>query len=302
MVRRVLLSGVVMLGVATLTFFVLRLSGDPVTLLVGPEASPEQVEHFRRSLGFDRPILVQYLSFLAQLARGDLGNSLRFKTPCLNLVLQRLPATLELALVASAIATVVAVPLGALAAIKRNSILDNISMLISLLGQSIPGFWLGIMFIILFSVTLKIFPTSGRGSLQQLVLPSVAVGAYSMARIGRLTRSAMLDVLGQDYLTTARAKGLSERAVIYRHALRNASVVITTVVTYMFASLMGGAIVVETVFAWPGVGRLLVEAVHNRDYALAQACVLFIAAFVTTVNLLGDLAYGVIDPRIRLTE
>ncbi len=302
LVRRLFLTLVVMVGVATLVFFVLRLSGDPVVLLVGPEASPEQIEQFRTNLGLDRPIYIQYLSYLSELARGDLGNSLRFKGPCLNLVLERVPATLELAFAASLIATVVAVPLGVIAAVKRDSLLDNISMLLSLLGQCIPGFWLGIMAIILFSVRFKIFPTSGRGGLEHLILPSVAVGAYSMARIGRLTRSAMLDVLGQDYLRTARAKGLAERAVIYRHALKNAAAVITTVVTYMFASLMGGAIVVETVFAWPGVGRLLVEAVHHRDYALAQACVLFIAVFVTLVNLLGDIAYGIIDPRIRLAE
>lgn len=300
--RRILVSLLVVLGAATLVFGVLRLSGDPASLLAGPEATPEDIQLFRQRLGLDRPLYAQYVSFLASLARGDLGTSLRYRTPCLTLLLGRFPATLELTLAAVTIAVVVAVPLGILSALKPGSVIDNISMLVCLLGQSIPGFWLGIMLIILLSVTFRIFPTSGTGSWRHLVLPSVAVGAYSMARIGRLTRSAMLDVLGEDYLTTARSKGLSETVVVYRHALRNALVPITTLVTYTFATLMGGAIVVETVFAWPGVGRLLVEAVHNRDYALAQACVLVIAVFVTLVNLLGDIVYMIVDPRIRLED
>lgn len=292
----------VILGVATLVFLVLRLSGDPVALLLGVEATPEEVERFRRNMGFDRPIYVQYLSFLADLARGDFGKSIRFNSPCLSLVLERLPASLELALAASVVATVMAIPLGVVAAVKRNSLLDNISMLFSLLGQSVPTFWLGIMAILFLSVRLGIFPTSGRRGLQHLILPTLSLAAYSMARIARLTRSAMLDVLGEDYLRTARAKGVMERVVILRHALRNASISIITVVAYMFATLLGGAIITEVVFAWPGVGRLLVEAVHNRDYPLAQACVFLIAIFVTVVNLLADILYVCIDPRIRLAE
>lgn len=300
LLRRALQCVLVIFGVATLVFLVLRLSGDPVALLVGVEATPEEVERFRRSMGFDRPLWVQYVSFLADLARGDFGRSIRFNSPCLNLVLERLPASIELALAASLVATVVAIPLGVLAAVERNSVVDNISMLLSLLGQSVPTFWLGIMAILFFSVKLKLFPTSGRGGLNHLVLPSLSLAAYSMARVARVTRSAMLDVLGEDYLRTARSKGLMERVVIVRHALRNASISIITVVAYMFATLLGGAIVTEVVFAWPGVGRLLVEAVHNRDYPLAQTCVFFIAILVTVVNLLADVLYAYVDPRIRV--
>jgi peptide/nickel transport system permease protein len=302
LVKRVLQSMLVILGVVTLMFLVLRLSGDPVALLLGMEATPEQVEQVRRNMGFDRGIHVQYLSFLTSLARGDFGRSIRFNSPTLSMVLERLPASLELAVVSCVLATVFAVPLGVVAAVKRNSLLDNISIFLSLLGQSVPTFWLGIMAILFFSVKLKIFPTSGSGSVKHLILPTVSLAAYSMARIARLTRSAMLDVLGQDYLRTARAKGLTERVVIYRHALLNASIPIVTVVAFMFATVMGGSIVTEVVFAWPGVGRLLVEAVHNRDYPLAQTCVFFIAIFVTAVNLLADIVYMAIDPRIRLGE
>jgi peptide/nickel transport system permease protein len=301
-VRRILQSIVVVLGVATLIFLALRLSGDPVVLIVGAQATPEEIQRVRSSLGLDRPIHIQYLSFLSDLVRGDFGVSLRLKSPALPLVLERLPASLELALAASLLATVSAVPLGIVSAIRRNSIVDNVSMFFSLLGQSIPTFWLGVMAILLFSVRLGVLPTSGRRGWAHLILPSVSLAAYSMARIARLTRSAMLDVLGEDYLQTARSKGLRERVVIYRHALRNASISIVTVIAYMFAALLGGAIVTEVVFAWPGVGRLLVEAVHGRDYPVAQACVFVIAIFVTLVNLVADILYVYIDPRIRLDE
>jgi peptide/nickel transport system permease protein len=290
----------VVLGVASVVFLLLRLSGDPVMLLVSPDATQEQIELVRERYGFNEPLYLQYIRFLRAIAAGDFGESIRFKTPALELVLERLPATIQLALLSFAMTLALGIPAGVIAAVKRGTLFDNFFTVVALLGQSVPTFWLGVMLIILFAVQLRVLPTSGRGGLEHLVLPSFSLGAYSMARIARITRSSMLDVLGEDYIRTARAKGLVERAVVYRHAVKNASISIVTVAAYTFAALMSGAVITEAVFAWPGVGRLLVDAVYNRDYPVAQAAVFVIALMVSAINLLTDLTYAYIDPRIRI--
>lgn len=297
--RRLVQAIFVVWGAATVVFFILRLSGDPIALLIPDNATPAQIEQIRENYGFNDPIYVQYARFLGRAAAGDFGTSIRFKQPAMSLVLERLPATVELALVSLVLSLVISVPVGVFAALKRNTASDHLSMVAALLGQSVPPFWLGVIFILIFAVRLKWLPTSGRGELTHLILPSVSLAAYSMARLTRVTRSSMLDILGQDYIRTARAKGLHERTVIFVHALRNAAITITTMTGLMFASLIGGAIVVELVFAWPGMGRLMVQAVSNRDYPVAQAAVFVIAIFVALINLTTDLVYAYLDPRIK---
>jgi ABC-type dipeptide/oligopeptide/nickel transport system permease component len=251
-------------------------------------------------MGFDQPLYQQYLIYLGQLAKGDLGTSFRFQRPVLDLALERLPATVELAAVSMALATVVAVPLGVIAAVRRYSRWDSGVMLGSLLGQSVPTFWLGILLILVFAVQFRVLPTSGRGSWQQVILPSITLGAYMMALIARLTRSGMLEVLGEDYVRTARAKGLFERAVLLRHALRNAMLPVVTVLGLQVGALLGGAIITEAVFAWPGIGTLAINAIYARDYPIVQATVLISAAIFVGINFLLDLTYQYLDPRIRL--
>jgi peptide/nickel transport system permease protein len=299
MILRLVQTIVVVLGAVTVIFLILRLSGDPIALLVPDNATPELIEKIRESYGFNDPLYVQYARFLGHVIAGDFGMSLRYNTAAMPLVLERLPATLELALVSLFLSIVMSVPIGVLAAIKKGSIYDTLSMLTALLGQSIPSFWLGVMLIIVFAVQLKVLPTSGRGDLRHLVLPSFSLAFYFMARLARVTRSCMLDVLGEDYIRTARAKGLSERVVIYRHAVKNASISIVTVIGLTFASLIGGAIIVESVFAWPGIGRLMVLAVLGRDYPVSQAAVFVIAMLVALINLLVDFTYAYLDPRIE---
>ncbi len=299
LLRRLFQSALVVLGSVTVIFLLLRLSGDPVSLMVPLDATDEMIEQFRENYRMDDPVYVQYFRFVSNVARGDLGTSLRLNRPALEVVLDRLPATLELALTAGIMAIVLSIPVGVLAAVGKGSLYDNFLMLLSLLGQSIPTFWLGVMFIIIFSVELKLLPTSGRGGLEHLILPSLSLAVYSMARIVRVTRSSMLDILNEDYIRTARSKGLREWLVVQRHGVKNASIPVVALVGYMFAALVGGSVVIEIVFAWPGVGRLLVQAVNNRDYPVAQAAVLVIALLVTTVNFLTELSYAYLDPRVR---
>jgi peptide/nickel transport system permease protein len=298
-IRRLLQTVLVVVGAVTLLFFILRLSGDPVGLMLPFDATPEMIERFRASYGLTEPAYIQYVRFLTRVAGGDLGTSIRYGRPALGLVLGRLPATLELAMASVALAVFLSIPVGIVAAVKRGSLYDNACMVVSLLGQSIPTFWLGIMAIIVFGVQLRLLPTSGREGLRYVILPSLSLAAYSMARLARITRSSMLDVLGEDYIRTARSKGLREWIVISGHAVRNASIPVMAVVGYMFATLLGGSVVIETVFAWPGIGALLVQAVSTRDYPVAQAAVLMIALFVVAVNLLTDISYAFLDPRIR---
>jgi ABC-type dipeptide/oligopeptide/nickel transport system permease component len=292
----------VLIAISFISFFFIHLSGDPVLLMLPADATAAEVAAMRERLGFDDPLLVQYGRFFRGVVTGDLGNSLYYHVPVLGLVLQRLPASAELAVAAMAVALVVAVPVGVVSAVARGSALDLLGMVVSLFGLSMPHFWLGIMMILLFSVTLGWLPTSGRGTAAHLVMPALALGAGMMAMFARLTRSVMLDVLNLDYVRTARAKGLAERAVVAKHALRNALIPLVTVAGMQFGFLLGGTVVVETVFGWPGLGRLIVQAIFNRDYPLVQAAVLVLAVIFVAVNLAVDLLYGLLDPQIRYVD
>lgn len=297
--RRVAQTALILVGITVVVFWVIRLSGDPVLLMLPADASQQDIERLRQSLGFDQPVHVQLWRFMERVATGDFGKSLRFQEPALPLVLDRLPNTVLLALTALSISTLVAIPLGVLSAVRRNSSWDYAAMFVALLGQSMPIFWTGIMLITVFSVALDLFPSSGSGTFRHLVLPAVALGFFSTGRVTRLVRGGMLEVLGQDYVRTARAKGLAERGVVYRHALRNCLLPVITIVGLELGSTLGGAVVTEMVFAWPGVGRLIVSAIFARDYPLVQAAVFVVAAMFVLVNLAVDLLYAVVDPRVR---
>ena len=297
--RKLLHTAFVALGVVTLAFAALRLSGDPAATMLPGDATVDQLEALRRELGLDQPIYVQYVQFLGNALRGDFGISFRHQQPALGLVLERLPATLELAFAALLLAVAVALPLGIVAAIRRGRAIDAMAMGFAVVGQSTPTFWMGIMLILIVSVELGWLPTSGRGGFANLILPAITLGAQFAALLARLTRTSMLEVLGQDFLTTARAKGLRERTVVLRHALKNAAVPVITLAGLQFGTLLGGAVVTETVFAWPGVGRLAVQSILVRDYPVVQAGVFVLALSFVTINLLVDLAYGQLDPRIR---
>lgn len=299
-VRRLLHSVLVLFGVSIIVFVLLYVSGDPAALMLPPEATQQDIEQFRHQQGLDRPLYEQYVSFASQAVRGDFGQSLWYRQPAGGLVMERMPATFELALAGLAVALVVAVPLGVLAATHRGSWVDTLSGLVVLLGQSLPIYWLGLLMVLMFTVNLHLLPSSGRGTWANLVQPALTLGIYSMARLARITRSGMLEVLGQDYVRTARAKGLAERVVIYGHALRNALIPLTTYLGLEIGSLLGGAVITETIFAWPGVGQLAVQAIFNRDYPLVQADVFMVATIFVLVNLLVDLLYPLMDPRIRL--
>lgn len=298
--RRLLQSVVVVWGVSVLVFFLLRLApSDPVTLLLAESASPEQIAAARAKWGLDKPIYVQYGVFLSRAVQGDLGNSLFFQQPALKVLLERMPATLQLSAVALLFSLSVAVPIGILSALKRDTFWDYLGTGLAMLGQAIPPYWLGIMLILLFSVNLGWLPTSGRGTLGHVVLPAITLGSVLMALVTRLVRSGMLDVLGEDYVRTARAKGLPERWVIIRHALRNILIPLVTVVGLQLGALFGGAVITESIFAWPGVGRLALQAINARDYPLVQAAVLVISVVYVFLNLAVDLLYVYLDPRIR---
>ncbi len=297
--QRALDALLVVVAVTFVVFFLLHLTGDPVRLMLPPEAPAEEVERLRGVLGLDAPIPLQYLRFLVGIVHGDFGRSLRYNAPSLPLVLERAPATLLLATVATGLAVLVSVPLGVAAAVWRGSPLDRLCTVLGAFGQSMPVFWLAIVLILVFSVRYRLLPSFGGGSLRHLVLPAATLALYSLARISRLARSAMIEVLGTDYVRAARAKGLPGGAVVLKHGLRNASLPIVTVVAVEFGVLLGGAVVAETVFAWPGVGRLAVQAILTRDFPLVQAIVFVIASTLVALNLAVDLLYGLLDPRIR---
>ncbi|MFZ7127454.1 MAG: nickel ABC transporter permease [Desulfobacterales bacterium] len=292
----------VIIGISMISFFFIHLSGDPVMLMLPADASHQEIEALREQLGFNDPLYVQYFRFVARAVRGDFGKSLYYKVPAMELILERLPASLELATAAMLIALVVAVPIGIISAVRRGSLIDMGSMLGALFGLSMPHFWLGIMLILVFSVELGWLPTSGRGSLAHLIMPSVALGLSLMAMFARLTRSVMLEVLSLDYIRTARSKGLREWTVINKHALKNALIPIVTVAGMQFGFLLGGTVIIETVFAWPGVGRLVVQAIFNRDYPLVQSIVLVLAFIFVAVNFLVDMLYMYLDPQISYFE
>jgi ABC-type dipeptide/oligopeptide/nickel transport system permease component len=298
--QRLLLAILVVFGVSIVTFFLTFLSGDPAVLMLPPDASADQIARFRREWGFDRPIIVQYGQFLWRALQGDLGTSLRHGTPALPLIAERLPATLQLTVTAMAVAVAVAIPLGVLSATHRGSPIDLLTMTVALVGQAVPNFWLSIMAILLFAVTLGWLPTSGRGTWLHVVMPAGVLAIGLMALLTRLARSTMLEVLSEDYVRTARAKGLREWVVLSRHALRNALIPLVTVIGLQFGYILGGAVVVETVFTWPGVGLFTIQAITNRDYPVVQAAVLILSSAVVLLNLLVDLLYGLLDPRIRV--
>ncbi|QAA76019.1 MAG: Dipeptide transport system permease protein DppB [Candidatus Bipolaricaulis sibiricus] len=299
-VRRLLLAIPVLLGVVTLVFLALRLiPGDPALVMAGEAAPQEVVARIRTQLGLDRPLTVQYGIYIWNLLRGDLGRSARTRRPVTQELGFRLPATLELASASMAIAILLGLTAGIISATRQYSVLDYGTMVGALMGISIPVFWFGLMAMWIFSVRLGWFPVGGRGTLRHLVLPAVTLGAMATGMIARMTRSSMLEILRQDYIRTGRAKGLTERAVTLRHALRNALIPVVTVVGLQFGGLLAGSVLTETVFTWPGVGRLMVDSITNRDYPVVQGAVLVIALIFIGVNLLVDLAYSFVDPRIR---
>ena len=280
---------------SVVVFALVHLSGDPVLLMVSPDAPPDVVATTRHALGFDRPLYEQFARYLGNAARGDLGLSLRMNRPVTRLILERLPATLELTLAA----LVIAVPAGIISAVKRGSAIDRLAMVGAVAGQAVPIFWLALLLIAFFGVRLRWFPVYGTGTLAHLVLPAVSLSTIILGRLARLVRSSMLEVLGQDYVRTARAKGLAEPRVLGAHALKNAAIPIVTLLGLQFAQLLGGAVVTETIFAWPGIGRLVVEAIFNRDFPVVQGVVLVVSLIFVAVNMLVDLAYAALDPRIR---
>ena len=298
--RRIGLLVPVVLGVVTVVFLIVHLiPGDPVEIMLGEQALAVDREALRHEMGLDKPIHLQYVAFLKGLVRGDLGQSLHTKQPVLTSIARRLPATIELAAAAMAVALLLAIPLGLLAAYKKDSLVDQGSMLFALLGISMPNFWLGPLLIIVFSLKLGWFPVSGRGSLAHVVLPAITLGTAMAAILTRMTRASTLDVIQSDYITTARAKGDRESLVVLKHAFRNALIPVVTIVGLQIGSLLAGSIITETIFAWPGIGRLTIQAINARDYPLVQGCVLIIALGYVLVNFATDLLYGLIDPRIR---
>lgn len=289
----------VLVGCLILVFFMVRISGDPVTVLLPREATPEQVEQFRRIMGFDRPLVVQFLDFAARALMGDLGNSLHYRLPALPLILERVPATLHLASVALVMAVGIAVPLGLIGGTSPGSRWDWICRAVGLFGQSTPSYWVGMVMIIVFAVKLGWFPASGRDSAHSVVMPAFALSLPTMGRLVRLTRSAVLEITGEDYIRTAYSKGLPARVVYVRHMLRNAAIPLVSFITVQLAYMLTGSLIIETIFAWPGLGRLVAGAISARDFALVQAIALFSSVVVVSTYLLTDIAYSLIDPRVR---
>lgn len=299
LLKRLIFSVFTLLGVSAITFFAVFASGDPAAIMLPSDAGTAQIEEYRRIMGLDRPVYVQYFYFLTHAVRGDFGRSLRHDLPAMALVLQRLPATMLLATSAVALATLIGIPLGIIAARRRGSWLDDIIVTTSSLGLAAPTFWIGTMLIVLFAVTFPIFPPSGGGSLSRLVLPSITLAAGFIAVLARFTRSEMLDILSKQYVATAHAKGLYERQVLIRHALRNALIPIITIIGMEMGSLLGGAVVTENVFAWPGIGRLMVNAVYDRDFPVVVAAVLVAAFMFIVINLIVDVLYSWLNPMVR---
>lgn len=289
----------VIAGVSVAVFFLVRLGGDPTALFLPPEASAQEIARIRTLMGFDRPLVEQYRDFAWRALHGDFGRSLRYQQPAMGLVLERFPATLQLGASALALSLLISVPLAILAAMHRGGAIDRLGLMISLVGQSFPVFWLAIMLILIFSETLGVLPPSGRGSWRHLVMPSLALAAYSTAIITRLLRSNLIEALQTDYVRTARGKGLSPTAVVLGHALRNAAIPTVTVIGLQIGALLGGAVITEQIFAYPGIGRLAIQAISNRDFTVVQAFVVFMAALIVGINLLVDVAYAILDPRLR---
>jgi peptide/nickel transport system permease protein len=300
LIRRVLAAIITLLGVSLIVFMLLHLlPGDPARLIAGLNSPEEEVIRLRVQLGLDQPMAVQYWRFLTHLLQGDLGNSIRSSAPVLNEILARMPWTILLALISTAIATLIGIPAGVLAARWRNSLPDYVVSLVTLFGISMPVYWLGLVLIILFAVQLHWLPAGGNEGATSVILPAITLAAYSIALIARMTRSSMLEVLGQDYLRTARAKGLREQAVIFHHALKNAFIPVITVIGLQLGMLLSGSVLTETVFGWPGIGLLLVDSIFARDYPVVQGVVMIFAVIFTLLNILVDILYAYLDPRIH---
>ncbi len=289
----------VLIGVFVLVFLMVRLTGDPTAVMLAREASPEQRAAFREQMGFDRPLPVQFVDFVAKAAVGDFGNSLHYRLPALDLVLERLPASLELAFVGLLMAVGIAIPLGLAGGTRPGSWIDTIGRTIGLLGQTVPAYWLALIMIILFAVNLRWLPTSGRSGFLSILMPAFTLALPTMGRLVRLTRSAVMEIMGDDYVRTARSKGLSNQTVFYRHVLRNAAIALVSVIGIQFGYMLGGSVLIENVFSWPGLGKLAYESISNRDFPLVQAIALLTSLIVIFLNFLVDLAYPLIDPRIR---
>jgi len=300
LIRRLALTIPVLLGVATLVFALIHLiPGDPAQAILGETAAEEDVLALRRRLGLDRPLVEQYGAFLAGLGRADLGTSLRTNEPVVEAIVSRLPATLELAAAAMLVAIGVAIPLGIIAAVGRGTFVDHLATTVALAGISVPNFWLGPLLAIVFAVELGWLPVSGRGTLAHLVLPAISLGAALAAILARMTRASLLEELREPYVQAARARGASRARAVLRHAFRNSLIPVVTLIGLQFGAVLTGAVITETIFAWPGIGRLLIQSIGFRDYPLVQGCILFIAVTYVGMNLLTDLVYGVLDPRIR---
>ena len=298
--RRLLLTIPVLLGVATLVFSLIHLiPGDPAQAMLGEAAPQADVEELRHRLGLDRPLIEQYGIFLKGLVKGDLGTSLRTGQPVTDQIVERMPATFELAAAAMFVAIAFAMPLGIVAAVRRGTIVDHAAMTVSLAGVSVPNFWLGPLLAIIFAVQLGWLPVSGRGTWAHLVLPAISLGAALAAILARMTRATMLEELREQYVQAARARGVSKSRAVLRHAFRNSLIPVVTLLGLQFGAVLTGAVITETIFAWPGIGRLLIQSIGFRDYPLVQGCILLIALTYVGVNLLTDMVYGVLDPRIR---
>lgn len=299
--RRLAFTVFVLWGAVTIVFVAIRQApGDPAQMMLGASATKQEIAAERQRLGLDESLPVQYIRYLGDVAHLDLGRSQRLNEPALDVVLERIPQTAELTVVAMMIAVLLSFPLGIIAAIQRDSWVDRSISVVSLLGQAMPNFWLGIMLILLFSRELRLLPVGGTGDWTHLVLPAATLALPLVGLLTRLIRSGLLDVMGEDYIRTAYAKGLAPWTVLTRHALLNMLIPVTTVMGLQLGALLGGAIIVESVFAWPGVGRLLLDAITNRDYPIVQASIMFITGGFILVNLLVDVSYGYLDPRIRL--
>jgi ABC-type dipeptide/oligopeptide/nickel transport system permease component len=292
-------SIVLLLGVLVLVFFLLRLTGDPASLMMSREATPEQVEAFREEMGFNRPLVVQFWDFATGAIVGDFGKSLHYRTPALPLVAERLPATVQLAGTALLMAMIIGIPIGLVGGFNPGKPVDSLGRLLALLGQSVPNFWLALILILLFAVRLGWLPSFGRDELKSVILPALVLGLPTLGQLVRLTRSAVLEIRGEDFIRTANSKGLEPHVIYTKHVLRNVAIPLISVLGVQFGYMLGGSIIIETVFAWPGIGQLLEQAIGWRDFPLVLAIAVFTSLAVLVINLLTDVAYAVVDPRIR---
>jgi ABC-type dipeptide/oligopeptide/nickel transport system permease component len=302
LLSRVFQSLLLMIGVLILVFFIVRLTGDPARLMMPRDASPEDMEAFREAMGFNDPLHEQFFTYMKGATVGDFGRSLHYRAPAMSLVLERLPATLELALAAITFALIFAIPLGIIGGTRPGTIWDTLCRGVGLIGQTVPNFWLALMLIVLFSVQLGWFPTFGRDGLRSLVLPAIALGFFPLGKFTRLVRATVLEIRNEDYIRTANSKGIPERRILVHHIFRNVAITLVSIIGVQFGYMLGGSIYIESIFAWPGIGRMINEAVQARDYPLVQAIAVFSAGFVVILNLLTDVAYALIDPRIRYED